>query len=79
MFYRFAIFALLTAQAAAAEKYPTVKQIEAGLSRRSDIRGIVSGSPLPFSIPALGRAWTPFYIRAKAVGHGEYDVRVRLR
>ena len=61
------------------ERYPTVKQIEAGLASRSDSRGAISGAPLPFMIPALGRGWTVYYVRGHYVGQGEYDVRIRLR
>ena len=68
----------LATPAAAAERYPTVKQIEAGLSKRSDIQRDINGVRLPFQVP-VGRAWNVFYLRAKAVGNGEYEVRFRLR
>ena len=56
----------------AADAYPTVKEIEGGL-------GLSPGVELPRMVPARGRGWHAYFISARALGKGYYDVRVRLR
>ena len=55
----------------AADAYPTVKQLEVGL-------GYSPGALLK-QAPVNGRGWNFYYVRTRAVGNGEYDVRVKLR
>ena len=55
----------------AADAYPTVKEIEAGL-------GYSPGALLK-QAPVNGRGWNFYYVGTRAIGNGEYDVRVRLR
>ena len=74
------ILSALTFCAHADERYPTVKQIEEGLSHRSDFRGrVAAGAQLPFTIPALGRGWNVYYLHGRQLGNGDYEVRIRLR
>ena len=67
----FLVLFMLTSAASATE-YPSVKEMERGL-------GYSPGIQLPRDIPARGKGWHVFYVRAKAVGDGEYDVRIKLR
>ena len=55
----------------AADIYPTVQELEAGL-------GYSPGALLK-NAPVKGRGWNFYYVRTRALGNGEYDVRVRLR
>jgi hypothetical protein len=58
-------------RARAADAYPTVKELEAGL-------GYAPGALLK-QAPVGGRGWGFYYVRTRALGGGVYDVRVRLR
>jgi hypothetical protein len=51
--------------------YPTVKELEAGL-------GYPPGALLK-QAPVRGHGWSFYYVHTRALGNGEYDVRVRLR
>ncbi len=62
----------VSAPALAADAYPTVKEVEQGLSLKP-------GDQLPRQVPTAGRAWNAFYVGARALGNGYYDVRVRLK
>jgi hypothetical protein len=55
-----------------ADEYPSVREIE-------QTKHFVPGAQFPVLLPIRGRLWGIYYIRAKATGNGEYDVRVRLR
>jgi hypothetical protein len=66
------ILAVMTTTVAHAAEYPTVRDIENGLR-------VSPGVQLPRDIPAREKVWHVFYVGAKAIGNGEYDVRVRLR
>ena len=52
--------------------YPTVRELESGL-------GYSAGQQLPKDVPARGRGYHVFYMRAQALRNGEYNVRIRLR
>ena len=60
----------LPAQAACAS--PTVRELESAL-------GYSPGAQIPKDVPACGRGLHIYYIGARALGNGEYDVRVKLR
>ena len=67
-----AMLAASVLPAGAAERYPSVPELEVGA-------GYVAGKQIPFDIPARGRGWHVYYVKSKAVGNGVYDVRIRLR
>lgn len=55
-----------------AERFPSVVQLQVALDARP-------GAQLPREFFANGRVWTAWYMGAKDVGGGEYDVRIKLR
>lgn len=61
-----------------AAEYPTVRELENGLSAMLHVQ-LKPGAQVPSDIPAKNRGWHIFYVRAKSVDHGEYEVRIRLR
>jgi len=65
-------FLLMAGSVLAGEQYPTVRELESGL-------GYSSGAQIPKDIPARGRGWHVYYMGARPVGNGDYDVRIRLR
>ena len=58
--------------AARATDYPTVRELENGL-------GYSPGAQIPKDVPARNRGWHIFSVHTRALGNGEYDVRVKLR
>lgn len=64
------IFAM--AHAIAGERYPTVREFEAGLH-------VAPGAQLPKEVAANGRAWGIYYLGARSLGGGVYEVRLRVR
>lgn len=56
---------------ASAADYPTVKELEGGLGYRP--------GALLKQAPVNGRGWSFYYVRTRALGNGEYEVKIRLR
>jgi hypothetical protein len=68
----FVLGLMLFAAPAIAGDYPPIAYLQDRLPAHP-------GDPLAKLIPWKGRLLQPYYVRAKAVGNGEYDVRIRLR
>ena len=57
---------------ARAADYPTVRELESGL-------GIYPGTQFQKDVPARNRGWHVYYLSARSLGNGLYDVRVKLK
>jgi hypothetical protein len=51
--------------------FPSVRELEAGLNA-------APGAQLPKQIVSRGRAWNAYYLGARSVGNGVYEIKVRL-
>lgn len=58
-------------KAFASAKYPSVQELESGLS-------LTPGGTLPRGVIAEGRGWSAVYVGSRYVGDGEYEVKIRL-
>ena len=73
MIVLFALVGTLIATAAnSTGSFPSVRELEASLFARP-------GAEIPKMVVTQRGAFHAYYVSAKAVGNGEYDVRVRLR
>lgn len=66
------LFVVAVSSGANAKDFPTVRELEGGL-------GYTPGMQLPKVIPARGKGYLVYYLHSRAVGNGEYEVRIRLR